>query len=202
MTPNHSLTDLSPLFIGIDLALRRADLACLDAKGQLLEPPTTLKSDEEVLDYCRNSQTQGQVTIGLDSPLQFPLEGNWRSCDQWCQRNKMPLYSPNAVSFRPVVERAIGLIASLEALGCLCYEVYPYAARVRLRIGVGAKKTRPECRAVIQQDLSRLVDLPSEPLTHDALDAILAAYTVWLYSQGKAEFVGGEDGQILIPFRE
>jgi predicted nuclease with RNAse H fold len=105
---------------------------------------------------------------------------------------------------RPLVLWAMALRQALEAQGWPVIEVYPYAAKVRLLGRPPAAKATRRGRAWTQGGLARLVSgLPSPEqrlLGHDALDALLAAYTGLLWWRGQAEALGDPgEGVIVVP---
>ncbi|RLI75148.1 DUF429 domain-containing protein, partial [Archaeoglobales archaeon] len=64
-------------------------------------------------------------------------------------------------------------------------------------IAPGEKKHKKEGLKKIEDELSKFVKV--EGLTHDEIDAIIAALTVKLYYEGKAVILKGSDGSILVP---
>jgi predicted nuclease with RNAse H fold len=101
-----------------------------------------------------------------------------------------------------MVYRAMALRRSLEARGIPVIEVYPYASKVRFWGKGMPKKTTPAGRRCLRGELEGLIpNLEHEGrLGHDQLDAIVAAYTAYLYGRGLAEGVGDRDeGLIWLP---
>ena len=101
-----------------------------------------------------------------------------------------------------MVYRAISLSGELCARGYEVIEIYPYASKVRLWGKDIPKKTTPAGLEFLRQRLTALIPgLERERLkNHDLCDALIAAYTGYLYSQGLAEPVGeAEEGLIFIP---
>ena len=63
-------------------------------------------------------------------------------------------------------------------------------------------KRRTAGQRFLEERLAGLLSgVRTEPLySHDELDALLAAYTAWLYANGRTEDIGlAEDGAIVIP---
>jgi predicted nuclease with RNAse H fold len=104
---------------------------------------------------------------------------------------------------KAMVYRAIGLRRALEEQGYAVMEVYPYASKVRLFGRPISKKTTKAGRQWLRRRLESLVPGLREhgrPLSHDELDAIVAAYTAYLRGQGQAEAVGDpKEGVIYLP---
>ncbi len=102
-----------------------------------------------------------------------------------------------------MVYRALALRKRLVGRGHEVIEVYPYASKVRLFGLPIPKKVTKAGRQWLRQRLEGLVPGLREygrPLSHDELDAIVAAYTAYLHGQGQAEAVGDcEEGFIYVP---
>jgi predicted nuclease with RNAse H fold len=102
-----------------------------------------------------------------------------------------------------MVYRGISLKAKLERRGHTVIEIYPYASRMQL-FGPLPKKTTVIGRRALQEGLQRLIPSVPSPqedlLSHDALDALLAAYTGFLYGCGETEALGDpSEGLLHIP---
>ena len=102
-----------------------------------------------------------------------------------------------------MVYRAIALRGELSARGYEVIEIYPYASKVRLFGKSIPSKLTPAGLAALRALVTGLMpNLASEAaaLSHDLCDALIAAYTAYLYARGMAEPLGdAEEGQIFIP---
>ncbi len=112
-------------------------------------------------------------------------------------------YTTKRSIIKKMVYRAIALKKKLEGQGFAVIEVYPYASRVRL-FGQLPRKTTVAGRRALQGSLRRLVPtIPSTQellLSHDILDALLAAYTGVLYIKDQTEALGDPaEGLLYIP---
>lgn len=102
---------------------------------------------------------------------------------------------------RPMVYRGIALRQGLEETGIAVIEVYPYASKVRL---FGKPLPKKSTRAGVEFLRQRLLPMvhslesPPLPLGHDLLDAIVAAYTGYLHTQGRTEAVGTVEEQCIV----
>ncbi|MET1124340.1 MAG: DUF429 domain-containing protein [Archaeoglobaceae archaeon] len=134
---------------------------------------------------------------GIDAPLSSPAEGNFRECERKLQRMGIPLFPLNVEFIRKVSLRGMEIAEELKGKGVEVFEVYPYATRVILGIAPGAKKTRKEGLRRILEDLRKFVDVPE--LSHDEVDAVIAALTVKLYVSGDGFAISGRDGTIIVP---
>jgi predicted nuclease with RNAse H fold len=208
-------------FAGIDLTASPKKPSAYALLGHSLDLRTLsdLGSDSEIIEALVADQP---VVIAIDSPLskpkalhcfetecacQDPLPRG-RECERQLLREGIASYFTTKKSIiKVMIQRAIRLQEELRGRGFEVIEVYPYASKVRLwasRADGGRipRKTRPEGRKFIQARLSGL--LPNiadwEELNHDQQDAVVAAYTAYLYYWGQTQAVGDPDeGQIHVP---
>lgn len=205
-------------FLGIDLTSKETrPSACLGLDGDLrLIYAGFLGKDSDILQLVPSYQFE---LVAIDAPLSLPkglccLEEscscqpnvglNGRSCERELARRGIPCYFTTKKSIiKDMVKRGIRLKAELESLGCEVIEVNPYASKIRLFGRKIPKKTTSAGLALLKQHISRL--LPSIAphvggFNHDLCDAAIAAYTAFLYQQGKAEPCGNpQEGVIYIP---
>ena len=132
----------------------------------------------------------------------LPLAG--RACERELARLGIPCFFTSKRSIiKAMVYRAIALSGELCARGYEVIEIYPYASKVRLFGKSIPSKLKPAGLAALRTLVTGLMpSLTSQAadLSHDLCDALIAAYTGYLYSQGKAEPVGdAEEGLIFIP---
>ena len=205
-------------FIGIDLTSSpKRPSACvgLDEKLRLVFYEL-LSSDGDILGAIE-SHRPGIVAI--DAPLGLPkglccleescscqaqLPGKGRICERELSRRGIPCYYTTKKSIiKNMVYRAIGLKREIAARGCQVIEVYPYATKVALFGKPIPRKSTPEGISFLRERLAQLMPqlTPYLPqLNHDLCDALIAAYTAYLYAHGEAEVVGDvEDGAICLP---
>jgi predicted nuclease with RNAse H fold len=157
--------------------------------------------------------------VAVDAPLSLPrglccLEEACRcrpaapdglkAAERELFRRGISLYATTKRSIiKAMVYRATDLRRVLEEHGVAALEVYPYAAKVCLWGKGIPRKTTPAGRQWLREKLADLVpglaDHRGRP-GHDQLDAIVAAYTAYLYGHGLAEGVGDpEEGLIYLP---
>lgn len=191
---------MSTYCAGVDLGKYKSAIALLYVDGRLAEPSpfycNTLDLYEKILDL---NQEQN-LMAGIDAPLSLPAEGNCRECERKLLREGISIYPAGAGFFKEITLAGINLKNRLEQKNIPVIEIYPYASRMRLKIGVGAKKRKTDGRRQIQSDLARYIpNLTALPvLGADFLDALIGAYTVYLHSVGKSESIIG-DGEIIVP---
>ncbi len=103
---------------------------------------------------------------------------------------------------RPLIEWAIRQRKVLEGLGKEVVEVYPYASKMILWGRPPARKSTVLARRWLQENLASVVaDVPRERLlSHDELDALVAAYSGLLWARGQAQALGlPHEGVIVVP---
>jgi predicted nuclease with RNAse H fold len=205
-------------FIGLDLtASPRKETACavLDA-GLHLRGQVLLGGDEEIVAFAGGYRP---ALIAIDAPLSLPaglccLEETC-SCrpvsvrkGRRCERELSALgigcyYTTKRSIIKGMVYRGIRLKADLEGRGYTVIEIYPHASKLRL-FGSLPRKTTVAGRRALQEGLRRLIfSVPSSQetlLSHDSLDALLAAYTGFLYACGETKALGDPaEGLLHIP---
>jgi hypothetical protein len=176
----------------------------------------SVAGDEEIIALA---EEQRPALMAIDAPLSLPLglccleescacrPASSRKGRQ-CERELSALgigcyYTTKRSIIKGMVYRAIALKEKLEERGFAVIEVYPYASKVRL-FGKLPRKTTVAGRRVLQERLRRLIPAIPSPheslLSHDTLDALLAAYTGVLYIKGQIEALGNPvEGFLHIP---
>ena len=157
--------------------------------------------------------------VAIDAPLSLPkglccleegcscgqaLSLAGRACERELARLGIPCFFTSKRSIiKAMVYRAISLSGELCARGYEVIEIYPYASKVRLFGKSIPSKLKPAGLAALRTLVTGLMPsltAQAAHLSHDLCDALIAAYTGYLYYQGKAEPVGdAEEGLIFIP---
>jgi predicted nuclease with RNAse H fold len=205
-------------FIGIDLTTSpRKKTACAVLSADLrLQDRVLLGSDEEIVAFI---EAHRPALVAIDAPLNLPLGlcclEETCSCQpvlarkgRQCERELSALgigcyYTTKRSIIKGMVYRGIRLKADLERRGHTVIEIYPYASKVRLFSPL-PKKTTVAGRRTLQAGLQHLIPSVPSPqkdlLSHDALDALLAAYTGFLYNCGETDALGDlSEGLLHIP---
>ncbi len=205
------------VFIGVDLgtSLKRKStgLAYLvDKNGMpcIESPPVHIISDDTSIRSCiiQMSEDIQSKIIAIDAPLSRPDHGSMRECEKRLRKHGIPCFPSGANWVSEWVDKAIRLKEWAEnELGARVIEVYPYAARIALGVGVEVKKKTLKGRQVIQDGLLTLIggldEITKENLlSDDELDAILSAYTAYLDCNGNAVKIDGVDGEIYLPLKK
>ncbi len=148
-----------------------------------------------------------------------PPEGRYnryRVCDYELARRGIPLYLlPEPGGPTPSwMQAGFDLFATLERVYGLrtpegpndttasLLEVYPFASFVCLLGGRPPRKTTGQGAAARSAALETtgITGLPDRSLSHDALDAVAAAYTGWAWRHGAGGAVGlPDEGLIVLP---
>lgn len=204
-------------YLGIDLtssAARPSGYAVLDEGARLAEVGS-VATDPEILRLAHRCRPR---LVAIDAPIGLPkglccLEESCpcrpaapdgkRACEREVARRGIGLFFTTKRSIiKGMVYRAIELRRRFEDEGMRVLEVFPYASKVLLFGRPLPRKTTAEGLAYLRGRLEALVDGLSArgPLTHDELDAVVAAYTAYLKDQGRAEEVGDPvEGAICLP---
>ena len=206
------------LFVGADLTSSpKRPTACVGL-GEGLDPIfcDLLLGDGDILGAIDRHRPG---IVAIDAPLGLPrglccleescscqpqLSGKGRLCERELSRRGIPCYYTSKRSIiKNMVYRAIGLKREIVARGCEVIEVYPYATKVALFGRLIPSKSKPAGISFLRERLARLMPqlTPYLPrFSHDLCDAIVAAYTAYLYTQGEAEVLGDtEEGAICVP---
>lgn len=166
----------------------------------------------------------GKNSVGIDGPLQPPHELDFccfeskipacthrqttpfkgRYCEYLLNRNGFRCFVTSRDSFAKLwMRRCFRLNEFLHSRGFRPMEVYPTAVRKILFPGITGKKQQRKSREELQTRLREWgIRFPDERriYSHDELDAVLAAITVWLFHRGRTVRVGDErDGYIILP---
>jgi len=171
-------------YCGIDVGLRKSHAALISNKLEFV-------GDYEELEF------EEVKVAGIDAPLSFPAKGNLRECERLLLKMGIRLFPSGAPFFRSIALKGMEIAERLRGYGIKVYEVYPYATRVILNIAPKEKKQTKRGLEAIRAELSRWVEIPE--LSHDEVDAVVAALTVKLYSEGMGVKLEGIDGSIVVP---
>ncbi len=206
-------------FLGIDLTSTEAKpSACLGLDRELrLIYSAFLYQDSDIVEVVNR---RGFELVAIDAPLGLPeglccLEESCpcqtgsgvkgRSCERELAKLGIACYFTTKKSIiKAMVYRGIRLKTELECMGCEVIEVYPYATKVRLFGKPIPSKLKPNGLKFLKQRIGHLLPdiVPHvDGFNHDLCDAAIAAYTAFLYVQGKTGLCGdAESGAICLPF--
>ncbi len=204
------------VFIGIDLGTstkrKSTGLAYIvekNGKPWIESQPLHIKSDDELIHSCiiQIAENVSSRIIAIDAPLSLPEHGTMRECELRLRKHGIACYPSGAAWVSKWVNKGIALKKWAEnELGAKVIEVYPYAARRALNIGVSVKKKAKGGRRSIQDGLLNLIEgleaiAKDNLLSDDELDAILSAYTAYCEGKGIASKIDGSDGIIYLPVK-
>jgi predicted nuclease with RNAse H fold len=195
----------SQTYLGVDPSSSEAKpsgYAVLDAQARLLAIGL-VATDEDILSLTPRWRPR---LVALDAPLSWPIDpgSKGRQSEVQLAHEGIGIFrtTPNTI-IRRLIERGIRLATNMRAQGLEVVEIYPYGSKVRLFGRPIPKKTTNEGCAWLRRRLEALIsNLASHraSVTHDELDAVLAAYTVVLRDRGLTEEVGDPaEGCICLP---
>lgn len=155
-----------------------------------------------------------QATLAVPPPA--GRYRRYRVCDYELARRGIPLYllpetgqpAPAwmAVGFEvfALLRQTLNLRAPHDAgdYTATLLEAYPFASFVALLGYVPARKSSPEGQVTRLAALraAGITGLPAGAMTHDAVDALVAAYTAWAWHAGQGCALGlPAEGMIVLP---
>jgi predicted nuclease with RNAse H fold len=206
-------TATSRFVAGIDLGSSRrrrsTALAILDLRAKsVAELHTRISRADGIQDQL--PPAEDVVAVAIDCPLSRPLGGSkWRASEERLHAEGISVFPSGASWTRDWVDLGIALADRLTTLRYVPIEVYPYASRVGLRIGIRGGQTlskhKADGRAAILADLERLgihFGRHRETLArdHDALDSAICAFTglLWTTKSGVVRDIG-ESRPFVVP---
>lgn len=172
------------MYCGIDVGLKKSHAA-------------VISDGIEFIGEYEDLKFEGIKAAGIDAPLSFPVRGAFRECERLLLKMGIRLFPSGAPFFRKVALRGMEIAEELYSKGIRVYEVYPYATRVILGIAPKAKKSKKDGLVEISKALSKWIEV--DAVTHDEVDAVIAALTVKLYEEGRGVKLDGIDGSIIVP---
>jgi len=179
--------------VGIDLAgsEKRRTGYCTTNKTNILKVKI-LHTDDEILNEIKNDKPN---LVAIDAPLTIPkgrknindkAGPHFRECDLELKKRRIKFFPITLGPMRMLTERGIRFKTEIEKMNIKVIEVFPGASYDMLKI---PRKDK--------EKIKTFFNLSGE-LTQDELDAVMCAYTGYLYLKGKAEELKGKDGCIII----
>ena len=210
-----------PTFFGIDLTSTVAKpSACLglDNKSKLVYLGF-LTENRDIIALLNFYSPQ---VIAIDAPLSLPvglccLEESCsckpkfprknRQCDQELMQQGIPCYPTSKKTFiKDLIYRGIELKTNVGRevkQESQIIEVYPFASKVRLFGKNIPRKTTKQGMSFLKDKIGDILpDLKPhlDIFDHDLSDAVIAAYTAFLYHQNRVDALGNsKEGIIFIP---
>jgi predicted nuclease with RNAse H fold len=203
--------------IGIDMtqSSKPCSLAVLSGSAGkvVLEDVRNISDDEAIIQFCLSADV-----VAMDSPLFLPLglccleescgcqpllKVKGRECEREFSRRRISSYYTTKRTFiKRMIYRSMRLSRQISSSETTVIEVYPYASSVSL-FGdklPSKKKYRKDYYFLVAEKISNLISGISLIKSYDQADAVLAAYTGWLWCQGQVEGIGTKDeGYLWIP---
>ncbi len=208
----HPFTGRPVICVGIDLAgveHRETGVALLrDGRLELL---TSVGRDGEILARAALAGCQG--TVAINAPLtrprgrcclddDFPCRHDPGTRSRQIERELLRMGVPTLATalIKVLARRGARLATALREMGCEPLEVYPFATLRLLGLPAAGKRT-PLGRQRIHHALAELVPGLEHPdASEHQLDAVVCAFTAYLWRQGRTRTVGAPDeGLMVIP---
>ena len=205
-------------FIGIDLTSSPSKpTACVALDDALhLSWFDFFCGDADIIEVIEHHHPR---LVAVDAPLSLPRElcclekscpcqplspVKGRLCERELSRRGISCYYTTKRSrIKNMVYRAISLKEEIAGRGYYVIEVYPYATKVQFFGRHVLRKTTPAGITFLRERIGSLMPYlgPYLPrFSHDLCDALLAAYTAYLYKEEKVENIGDMvEGVIVIP---
>jgi predicted nuclease with RNAse H fold len=214
MGPWDLIARPSDLYVGIDLAgveHRETGVALLS--GGWLALLTPMGCDAEILDFVARCGPGDPPTVAINAPLTRPRGRCCLDDDCACrhdpgtrsrqlERDLLHMGVPILATalIKVLARRGARLASSLRCTGIAPLEVYPYATLRLLGLPTKAKRTRAGRRAIHDALQALVPGLDHPDASEHQLDAVVCAYTAYLWGQGRTQTVGAADeGLMVIP---
>jgi len=210
-----------PTFFGIDLTSTEAKpSACLGLDSKLkLVYLGFLTNNRDIITLLNFYSPQ---IIAIDAPLSLPLglccleescpckpkfPRKNRQCDQELRQQGIPCYPTSKKTFiKDLIYRGIELKTNVGRelkQASQIIEVYPFASKVCLFGKNIPRKTTKQGMSFLKDKIGDILpDLKPhlDMFDHDLCDAVMAAYTAFLYHQNRVDALGNsKEGIIYIP---
>ncbi|NWF87345.1 DUF429 domain-containing protein [Candidatus Bathyarchaeota archaeon] len=152
-----------------------------------------------------NKQILGNITqnnpalVAVDAPFNLPKRGIFRKADKEMIKNGYRVFPLRLPSIEKLTLRAIKLNKLIEGKGFKAIEVHPTSTRKALNMPL---KEWGKIQTILMQ-IGLGGDLYERALTPHEIDAVIAAFTAYLYMRNETEAFGDEkEGYIIIPKRK
>ncbi len=174
--------------IGIDLAGKKDNPTGFSSLKNSRVRSCLLNSDDEIIEA---SIKENPDIISIDSPLSFSSSGGYRGSDLELLKRGYRVFPPDFGGMESLTKRGIRISESLIDKGFKVIEVHPLTSG---RI-IFNSKDREEWIS----GLSELGFVLDSELSEHEVDSVIAAFTGFLYLEGKTEKVGKSGEKIVIP---
>ena len=194
--------------------------ALIDRQGRLIQA-VHAKTDADIIGFFSQQKIHA---LAIDAPKGLPMGmglcclqdhpvcdcelTSLGQCERELQRRGVSLYPVTKNAFaKGWIRRGLLLYLRFQSIGISCEEVYPAGCKRRLfpkeiwskpKSGV---KARTQLQTLLRRRIKGIPTLKNGLLSDHKLDAIIAAYCVYLYHEKKrGERLGDpSEGQIILP---
>jgi predicted nuclease with RNAse H fold len=183
--------------IGIDLAGKSKNptgLAVLDGKSVKIG---LVYTNTQMLESIVNN---GPALIAIDAPFSLPQRGILRKADAEMIKKGYRVFPPSLPAMKKLTLRTIKMNKLIEEKGFKTIEVHPTSTCKALDMPL---KNWGKIQNILIQLGLKGDDLEGRALISHEIDAVIAALTAHLYTNGETEALGTEEeGFIIVPKRK
>lgn len=183
----------SKVIIGIDLAGKEKNPSGFAIWENVQVETCLIYTDNEILEAVLRAKP---TIVAIDAPLKLPRRGLLRKTDEMLIGKGYRVFPPGLPIMKTLALRAIRLNKLITKKGLETIEIHPKSARKALNMPTKDWET-------IQEIFKRMGlggTLEKRRLTSHELDAVTAALTGYLHTQGLTEALGDEkEGYVIVP---
>lgn len=181
------------LFAGLDLTSSQHKASYIAfLNEELIAKIVKVHTDEEIIKAVADVEI---YALGIDAPLSFPKHGMFRGCEKILLGLGIRFFPPTLPSMKGLTKRGVRLASALSSRNIKVLEVYPGGSQDVLCI-----PRKKKSLSLLKRGLEELgISLPIGRLNGDALDAVSAAYTVYLYWRGNYLRLSSDDCELILP---
>ncbi|MGQ9538224.1 MAG: DUF429 domain-containing protein [Candidatus Bathycorpusculaceae bacterium] len=183
----------SKVIIGIDLAGKEKNPSGFAIWEDAQVETCLIYTDNEILEAVLRAKP---TIVAIDAPLKLPRRGLLRKTDEMLIGKGYRVFPPGLPTMKTLTLRAIRLNKLITKKGLETIEIHPKSARKALNMPTKDWETIQE----IFKGMGLGGTLEKRRLTSHELDAVTAAITGYLHTQGLTEALGDEkEGYVIVP---
>ncbi len=184
------------LFVGIDLApidSLETGISVIDRDRRIVRMEK-MNDDDQLLQFIDRLSPVDNIIVALDIPKSLNIVSKWRQqqIKMHPGRVSIPAFGdfiePGSVPSERFAQRAKDFYDALESRGILTVGFFAAHAKLRYSLNIPFRSRSPQgCRALqaaLRQRL-QIKDVPTNLAPSSVLDAMVGAYTAWLFCYGR-----------------
>ncbi|MGB9709166.1 MAG: DUF429 domain-containing protein [Infirmifilum uzonense] len=181
------------LYAGIDLTASKSRPTCI----AFLDNEKNVRvyrafDDLEILHIMFSLEPD---IVGIDSPLTYPKQGRLRGCERIMRELGIKFFPPSLPAMKKLMYRGSRLAEALSRRGIKVLEVYPGGTQDVLCLP-RKRRSLDELRKGLEKLGLHIEDQEKDG---DVLDAVTAAYTVYVFARGDYLRLISEDCELILP---